>query len=108
MAWLAGGNAVPGPEIEAFDPDEGVFRLSRESELKQGAAFAVYSPQGFNWSLHHNVINNCDRLVDLDVFGGPTAVFSDNLLSRGEVAKVDVAVSIRGVFSVTAQPVHGF
>ena len=54
------------------------------------------------------MINNCDRLVDLDVFGGPTAVFSDNLLARGEVAKVDVAVSIRGVFSVTGNRFTGF
>ncbi len=102
MAWLLRGNAVPGPNIEAFDPNEGVFRLSRDGELKKGAVFAVYSPQGFNWSIHHNVINNCDRLVDLDVFGGPTAVLSDNLLSRGEVTNVDIAVSIRGIFSVTA------
>ena len=50
----------------------------------------------------------CDRLVDLDVFGGPTAVFSDNLLARGEVAKVDVAVSIRGLFSVTGNRFTGF
>ncbi|MDI9446826.1 MAG: hypothetical protein QM844_21950, partial [Planctomycetota bacterium] len=73
-----------------------------------GAVFAVYSPQGFSWNLHHNVINNCDRLVELDVFGGPTAVFSDNLLARGEVAGVDVAVSIRGLFSVTGNRFTGF
>jgi hypothetical protein len=111
IAWLPSdnrGNAVPGPEIEAFDPDKGVFRLSRDGELKQGAAFAVYSPQGFNWSLHHNVINNCHRLVELDVFGGPTAVFSDNLLSRGEATNVDVAVSLRGVFGVTGNRFAGF
>ena len=108
VAWLRGGKALPGPEIEAFDPDEGVFRLRQEGELEQGAVFAVYSPQGFSWNLHHNVINNCDRLVELDVFGGPTAVFSDNLLARGEVAGVDVAVSIRGLFSVTGNRFTGF
>ncbi len=108
IAWLPGGDAVPGPEIEVFDVEEGLFRLSQDSELKPGAVFAVYGRQGLNWSLHHNVINNCDRLVDLDVFGGPTAVFGDNLLARGEVANVDVAVSIRGLFSISANRFTGF
>jgi hypothetical protein len=108
MAWLVRDHAVPGPEIMAFDTDKSVFRLSADAELKKGAPFAVYSPQGFHWSLHHNVINNCDRLVDLDVFGGPTAVFSDNVLSRGDVARVEVAVSIRGLFRVQGNQFAGF
>ncbi|NLX96687.1 MAG: hypothetical protein GXY83_10970 [Rhodopirellula sp.] len=108
LAWFQGDTALPGPEIEAFDPDKGVFRLSSDCELKQGAAFAVYSPQGFNWNVHHNVINNCDRLVDLDVFGGPTAVFGNNLLFRGEVKHGKVAVSIRGAVGITHNHFAGF
>jgi len=107
IAWLAGGQAAPGPEIETFDVDQGLFRLAQDCELKPGAEFAVYAPQGFNWSLHHNVINNCDRLAELDVFGGPTAVFSGNLLARGEIAKLDVAVSLRGAWRVTGNQFAG-
>ncbi|MCK9414580.1 MAG: right-handed parallel beta-helix repeat-containing protein [Prolixibacteraceae bacterium] len=102
------GSATPGPEIETFDPDQLLFLLREDYGLKPGARFALYSSQGFNWSLHHNVINNCDRLVNLDVFGGPTAVFSDNLLSRGEVKNVEVAVSVRGVVNLTGNSFVGF
>lgn len=108
LAWLLPGGAAPGPEIEAFDPDTGLFRLAADSELRPKAEFAIYSPQGFNWNLHHNVINNCDRLVDFDVFGGPTAVFGDNILSRGEVQSVKVAVSIRGVLGLVRNRFAGF
>jgi hypothetical protein len=108
LAWLSDGNAVAGPEIETFDSDQLVFRLTGDSELKPEARFGLYSPQGFNWNLHHNMISNCDKLVDLDVFGGPTAVFSDNILSRGEVKNVEVAVSVRGVFSLTGNRFVGF
>ncbi len=89
LAWLPGDRAAPGPEIEAFDPDKGVFRLKGDAGLEPKMEFAVYSPQGFNWNVHHNVINNCDRLVEFDVFGGPTAVFSDNLLARRSQAGQD-------------------
>jgi hypothetical protein len=110
IAWAQEGNAayVLGPEINAFDPDEGVFRLSEDCDLKKGAALALLSPHGPNWSIHHNVINNCTRLVNLDVFGGPTAVFADNLLSRGETEGVKVAVEVCGQFNVTDNQFSGF
>ncbi|NOZ20694.1 MAG: hypothetical protein GXP25_06350 [Planctomycetes bacterium] len=110
IAWLLRGKANPvlGPEIETFDPDKGVFRLTQDCDLKKGARFALCSPQGFRWSIHHNVIDNCTQLVDMDVFGGPTAVFADNLLSRGEAKGVKVAVEIRGLFKITDNQFAGF
>ena len=108
LALFPDSASTPGPEIEAFDPDKVEFRLSQDYELRPGTSFGLYSPQGFNWNLHHNMINNCDKLVDLDLFGGPTAVFSDNLLSRGEVKNVEVAVSVRGVVSLTGNRFVGF
>jgi len=110
IAWLPAGDApfVVGPEIETFDPDEGVFRLTDDCDLKQGARFAIFAPQGLSWSIHHNVINNCTQLVRLDVFGGPTAVFADNLLSRGETAGVKVAVEIRGRLKIADNVFAGF
>ncbi len=105
VARLPGEKAVPGPEIEAFDPDEACSRLAGE-RTKQGAVFAIYSPQGFSWSLHHNVIN-CDRLVDLDVFGGDRGL-QRQLPRAGEVAKVDVAVVDPRPVQRDGQPFHGF
>ncbi|MCK9412506.1 MAG: hypothetical protein M0Q53_09415, partial [Prolixibacteraceae bacterium] len=108
LALFPDSASTPGPQIEAFDPDKVEFRLTQDYELRPGTSFGLYSPQGFNWNLHHNIINNCDKLVDLDLFGGPTAVFSDNLLSRGEVKNVEVAVSVRGVVSLTGNRFVGF
>ena len=110
MAWLLRGNAglALGPAIETFDPDECVYRLVQDSGLEKGARFALCSPQGFRWSIHHNVIDNCKQLVSIDVFGGPTAVFSDNLLSRGETAGVEIAAEIRGRLKITGNQFAGF
>ena len=110
IAWLPEGDVpfVVGPEIETFDPDEGVFRLTEDCNLKEGARFAIFAPQGLSWSIHHNVINNCTQLVHLDVFGGPTAVFADNLLSRGETQNVKVAGDIRGRLKIADNVFAGF
>jgi len=75
---------VDGPVIETFEPDEGVFRLREDFELKPNAVFVVRSPQGFSWNIHHNIISDCAQPVKLDVFGGATAVFSDNVMKRSE------------------------
>ncbi len=114
ITWTTSNGATgtpaytPGPKIEAFDPDAGVFRLAEDCDLKQGVPFAIQSPQGLNWNIHHNVVNNCLQLVNLDVFGGPTALFAHNLLSRGETDGVKVAVEIRGQFRITGNQFAGF
>lgn len=109
IVWAREGNAYAlGPRIDRFDPDEGVFRLAEDADLKKGALFVLESPQGLNWNIHHNVINDCTQLVNLDVFGGPTAVFADNILSRGTTANVKVAAEIRGQFRITGNQFSGF
>jgi len=110
IVWLPRGAAAPvlGPQVETFDPDQGVFRLTEDCDLKAGAAFALLAPQGLNWNLHHNVINNCTQLVSLDVFGGPTAVIADNLLSRGEATGVKTAAEVRGLFKIADNQFVGF
>ena len=110
IAWLPRGTTafVLGPEVETFDPDEGVFRLPQDCDVKKGSGFALVSPQGPNWNIHHNVIHNCTELVSLDVFGGPTAVFADNLLSRGETRGIEVAAEIGGLFKVADNQFSGF
>jgi len=42
------------------------------------------------------------------VFGGPTAAFSDNLLSRGEATGVKAAVEVRGAFRISGNQFAGF
>ena len=110
IVWGPRGDAgfVLGPEIETFDPDEGGYRLTEDCELKEGTGFAILSPQGLSWNIHHNTVNNCGQLVNLDVFGGPTAVFADNLLSRGETKGVKVAAEIRGRFKIADNQFTGF
>ena len=110
IAWRRRGNKefALGPEIEIFDPDECVFRLTRDCDLKVGGRFALHSPQGFHWNIHHNVINNCTQLVNMDIFGGPTAVFTDNLLARGEVKDVKLGAEIRGLFKIADNQFAGF
>ncbi|NUQ60985.1 MAG: hypothetical protein HUU20_00745 [Pirellulales bacterium] len=41
------------------------FRLAGDYDLKTAAVFALQSPQGFAWNIHHNVIQNCVRLSRL-------------------------------------------
>ena len=97
LAWTGrGGTALPGPEIATFDPDEGVFRLAAETDFTGRSTFCVYPPQGPHWALHHNIITQCRQPVSLDVFGGPTAAFSDNQISRGSASGVRAAVEVRG------------
>ena len=110
IAWQLGreGNFVLGPKIEAFDPDQGVYRLTEDGDLRKGASFALVAPQGLSWNLHHNVINNCTQSVQLDVFGGAGAMFADNILSRGETDNIKVAIEVRGQFVLADNQFTGF
>ena len=94
---------VDGPIIDTFDPDVGVFRLQEDFALKRNAVFVIRAPQGYSWNIHHNLISDCAQALKLDVFGGATAVFSDNVMTRsaapdgsGEIPSV-----VRGKFRQT-------
>ena len=110
IAWVGPGDGklVLGPQIDTFDPEEGVYRLTEDCDLEPKAKFALFSPQGLSWSIHHNVINNCTQLVNLDVFGGATALFTDNLLCRGETTGVKNAAEVRGRFKIADNHFVGF
>ncbi|MBT4814244.1 MAG: hypothetical protein HON70_01015 [Lentisphaerae bacterium] len=110
VVWVHRGRPDPdiGPEVEAFDPDEGVFRLVADADLTEGSRFMLLAPQGFHWSIHHNVIESCTKLVDLDVFGGPTAVFADNILARGQVTGGEAGVWVGGLFRICDNQFAGF
>ncbi len=109
LVWMRRRNrAALGPRLDAFDPEACVFRLAKDADLQRGKRFALCAPQGFNWSIHHNVIHDCLQPVRLDVFGGPTAVFADNILSRGTVEGVKAAADVRGVFKIADNQFAGF
>lgn len=112
MVWIPNyqelDKMVDGPLIDAFDPEEGVFRLKEDFDLKLNAIFVVRSPQGFAWNIHHNVISDCAQLVNLNVFGGPTAVFSSNILKRSGRPAALPAVEIQGEFKHSDNHYSGF
>jgi hypothetical protein len=109
IAWTGrNGTVVPGPEIERFDAEEGVFRLAADTDLTGKTGFCVYPPQGPQWNLHHNTFTNCTQPVTLDVFGGPTAAFADNLLSRGQATGIKAALEVRGAFRLSDNQFAGF
>lgn len=107
IVWIPNANEpdtlVDGPDIETFDPDKGVFRLREDFELKPNAVFVVRAPQGFSWNIHHNIISDCAQSVKLNVFGGATAVFSDNVMKRSETLNgpVNLPAEISGQFTRT-------
>lgn len=90
---------VDGPVIDRFDVEAGVFRLKEDFDLKMNAVYVLRTSQGFSWNIHDNLINDCAQLVNINVFGGPTAVFSDNILKRSKVPGSLPAVLIRGEFT---------
>lgn len=101
---------VAGLFIETFDPDKGVFQLREDFDLKPNSVFVVRAPQGYSWNIHHNTISDCAQLVKLDVFGGATAVFSDNILKWGDGATAGGkdAVDFRGEFRRVNNQISGF
>ncbi len=99
---------LDGPIVETFDPDEGVFRLREGFDLKMNTVFVVRAPLGFSWNIHHNIISDCEKLVDLNVFGGPTASFSENILKRDGIETEEFAVEIKGEFKRSNNQYSGF
>jgi len=112
MVWIPNprepDTLVEGPIIDEFDPDQGVFRLREDFDLKMNAVFAVRAPLGYSWSIHDNLISDCGQLVNLNAFGGPTAVFSNNVLKRSDSQSELPAVVIQGQFERRGNRYSGF
>ncbi len=112
MVWIPNAQEpdkfVDGPVIEAFDPEAGVFRLKADFDLKMNAIYVVRAPLGYSWNIHDNIINDCAQLVNIDVFGGPGTVFSNNILKRTDGPAALPAVVIRGDFERNDNHFSGF
>ncbi len=112
MVWIPNyqepDKLVDGPIIDSFDIEAGLFRLQEDFDLKMNAVYVVRAPHGYSWNIHDNIINDCAQLVNLDVFGGPTAVFSNNVLKRSEGNAELPAVEIHGEFERRGNQFSGF
>jgi hypothetical protein len=96
LVWIRDGKPDGVSIIESFDRKTRRFKLREPRAMRPGDQFEVFSPDGPNWLIHHNQITDCQRPVVLDSYGGATAIFRDNQLSRGRIEGVKQAVEIRG------------
>jgi hypothetical protein len=107
IAWLVKSKPAARSTIEAFDPQTLRFRLTKPCAMKPGDLFEVIAP-AMNWRIHDNTITGCHFPVVLDSYGSATSQFSNNLLSRGDVAEVAIAIRVGGMFTVTSNQLSGF
>jgi len=69
-------------EISDFDPVALTFTLKEARKMHDGDEFQVYSPVALPWSIHHNIIDNCEKVFSLDTYGGKKAVLDANIYSE--------------------------
>ena len=108
VVWFQGSTAVGQSVIEFFDPETLRFRLTAPVEVKAGAVFEVFPPNGANWLIHSNTVTGCSRPVVLDAYGSETSILRDNVISRGDVSGVNEAIKIAGRFTLSGNYVSGF
>ena len=108
LVWLAGGKPLGLSTLEGFDPETLRFILKEPWEMKVGDRFEVFPPRGPNWDIRGNTITGCQAPVVLDSYGGETALFRGNVISRGETAGVANAVESHGRFSLIGNHLSGF
>ena len=85
--------------IESFDPETLEFKLREPFAMKKGDRFQVIVPS-VNWTINNNTITDCLRPIVLNSNGSATSVFSDNLITRGNTAKVPLAMEVHGRFQI--------
>jgi hypothetical protein len=108
VVWLRDGKPDGVSIIESFDRKTRQFKLREPRRMQPGDQFEVFSRGGPNWLIHHNQITDCSRPVVLDCYGGPTAIFRDNQLSRGRSEGVKQAVEIHGQWKMIGNCLVGF
>jgi len=63
VKWLSDG-AVS--EIEEFDAYTLAFTLKEPRKMEVGDKFCIYGPKATPWSIHHNIIENCEKTIEID------------------------------------------
>lgn len=65
--------------IEDFDPLSLVFTLTAPREMRTGDVFCIYGPNALPWSIHHNIIDNCNMPLSLETDSGKRAILNGNI-----------------------------
>lgn len=70
-------------EIEKFDWESTEFTLKEPRTICSGDTFRIYNPKALPWSIHHNLVDNCNAGIDIDdSFSGKRALLDNNLVSE--------------------------
>ena len=107
LAWLGGQKPGSLCTIEEFDAETCRFKLAGGQQVRVGDRFGIF-PASANWMIHNNTITSCMRPVTLDVYGSPTSVFRDNLITRGQAIGVKQAIAVVGEFKLIRNHISGF
>ncbi len=109
LVWLTGEPRVS--EVEAITgaakPETVQVTLTEPRPSQPGEAFEVIPPYA-NWQVANNTFADCRRPVVLDVHGGPTSLFCDNIVARGAVRESVAAIEVAGRFSLSGNHIAGF
>lgn len=108
VAWMAGGRPLGLSVIDGFDAETCRFTLEESWEMKVGDQLEVFPPHGPDWDIHSNTITGCRMPVIFDSYGGETAVFRNNTVSRGGATDVQNAIQSHSRFNLVGNHIVGF
>ena len=108
LLWLGEGKPKTPLLADVFDNDTLQFRLAEPFEGAQAGDSFVLSPPTANWQIHSNTITDCRSPVLLGGLGSDTALFRDNVISRGQATGVKQAMRVAGRFTLRQNHVVGF
>ena len=77
VKWLSDGTVS---EIAEFEPYALTFTLKEPRKMQSGDEFYIYSPKALPWSIHHNIIENCEKTIEIDSFVETRAVLDGNII----------------------------
>jgi len=108
LVWVAGGRPLELSVVDSLDAESCRFYLREPREMKVGDTFDLFAPAGPDWDIHDNTITGCLLPVVLDSYGGETALFRHNTVSRGQATGVKQAVETHSRFALLGNHVVGF
>lgn len=77
LVWLSD---MTESEIEYFDTSTLQFTLKENRKINSGDKFYIYNPKALPWSIHHNIIDNCDVPLYLETYSGRRALVDNNII----------------------------
>ena len=77
MRWISDSTES---KIEEFDPYELTFKLKTPRKLTTGEEFYIYPSNVALRSIHHNLINNCNKPMNHSGFFEKISIIKDNII----------------------------